>query len=131
MVRLGVLAAAALGLTSNTASGLDSLRDLAPSTLFVGAAANLGYLNSEDNYKSTLSHQYNLITAENECKWGATEPEQDTFTFDSCDALGAYAQESNTTFRGHNLCWGMYNPSWVENLSPSDKKAALENHIRR
>ena len=33
------------------------------------AAANLGDLNNENEYKSTLEQQYNLITAE--VSWGA------------------------------------------------------------
>jgi len=109
---------------------VDSLRELAPDSMFIGAAANLGDLNKDSEYKSTLAAQYNLITAENECKWGATEPNQNDFDFSSCDALGSFASENNMTFRGHNLCWGMYNPSWLESLSPADKKAALINHIQ-
>jgi endo-1,4-beta-xylanase len=41
----------------------------------------------------------------------------------------AFADAHGMAFRGHNLCWGDYNPAWLEALSAGDKQAALRSHI--
>ena len=53
-------------------------------------------------YASTLKTQYSLITAENACKWPATEPVQGQFDFTGCDFLKNWAARGdvNQTFRG-------------------------------
>ena len=38
-------------------------------------------------YSSLLAAQYSLVTAENSCKWAATEPLKGQFNFSSCDAV--------------------------------------------
>jgi hypothetical protein len=32
-------------------------------------------------------------------------------------------------FRGHNLCWGNYNPNWLTKLDAAGKRSALINHV--
>jgi len=41
------------------------------------------------------------------------------------------ADAAGQKFRGHNLCWGQSNPSWLENggFSPAVKKTILQDHI--
>lgn len=41
------------------------------------------------------------------------------------------ASKSNTAFRGHNLCWGNSNPSWLNDtlLNASALEAVLKNHV--
>eukprot|EP01065_Artemidia_motanka_P032205 TRINITY_DN3923_c0_g1_i1.p1 TRINITY_DN3923_c0_g1~~TRINITY_DN3923_c0_g1_i1.p1 ORF type:complete len:333 (+),score=113.59 TRINITY_DN3923_c0_g1_i1:152-1150(+) len=112
----------------------ESLRDAAHKRgRFFGAAINAGVLSNktESAYRAVAAQQYNLVTPENACKWGATEKEQGKFTFVGCDEVLNYTLHTmKGTFRGHNLCWGNYNPSWLENLSASEKKPALVNHIQ-
>ena len=76
--------------------------------MFIGTALRYSVLNSDADpeYKTTAAMQYNLVTAENACKWTATEPQQNTFNFKACDAVLQFAKTNNMTFRGHNLCWG-------------------------
>jgi len=100
---------------------------------YMGSAVNAGTLHSgETLYNQTLTAQYNLVTAENGCKWGATEPQRGRFDYSQCDTVYNYAKSAGSVFRGHNLCWGEGNPSWLQNggLSPADKRAALTNHIQ-
>jgi len=87
---------------------------------------------SQNQYSSLLGGQYNLITAENECKWTATEPNRAQFSYDQCDRVLQFARTNSQTFRGHNLCWGEYNPGWLTNgqFTPDTKRSILENHIR-
>lgn len=84
---------------------------------FIGAAANYNHLTQGDQkYRQMLGQQYNLITPEFSCKWAFTEPNQNAFTFSECDTVVQFAQENNQHFRGHNLVWGEYNPSWIYSL---------------
>ena len=46
-----------------------------------------------------------------------------------CDYIYETAKSSGQAFRGHNLAWGNYNPSWVDALSPSEKKDALVEYV--
>lgn len=42
-----------------------------------------------------------------------------------------HAKQANQLVRGHNLCWGQYNPSWLENgkFSGTELQSILQNHI--
>lgn len=98
--------------------------------IFMGAAVNTG-ISRDATYKALAQKQYNLATAENACKWGATHPQQGKFDFSNCDEIRNFTlNEMKGTFRGHNLCWGSYNPGWLKSLSATAKKAALINHIQ-
>lgn len=113
--------------------GQNTLRDAAEGKHFkVGSAANAGRLSSnEAQYNNTLAQQYNLITAENACKWGAIQPQQGRFDFGQCDLVRSFAQRNNQVFRGHNLCWGENNPGWLTGggFSAAQKRTLLQNHI--
>ena len=100
--------------------------------IYVGAAANQGHLSADVNYTAKLAQQYSLITAENACKWGATEPEQGSFNFGPCDDVFDFAKAHSIAFRGHNLCWGNGNPSWLENgkWSGEQKRGFLVDHAQ-
>ena len=55
--------------------------------IFMGAAINAGHiLNAPDKaqYNSVAAAQYSLATAENGCKWGATEPQRGAYDFAQC-----------------------------------------------
>ena len=118
--------------TSTLAQLSEPLRQAAAARgVFVGSAANYGYIHDNSDYATVLAKQYDLITAENACKWSATEPEENQFDFSQCDFLYNFSVTYNQTFRGHNLCWGVYNPDWLENgnFTPDEKKSLLSNHI--
>jgi endo-1,4-beta-xylanase len=96
----------------------------------MGAAINTDHLtNGPAIYSTVASTQYNLVTAENACKFKETEPNQGKFSFNGCDQIKNFTLHTmKGTFRGHNLCWGNYNPTWLTNLDPAAKKAALVSH---
>eukprot|EP00039_Didymoeca_costata_P007078 m.96127 g.96127 ORF g.96127 m.96127 type:complete len:381 (+) comp13530_c0_seq5:34-1176(+) len=112
----------------------DTLRELGKARgIFIGAAANHGFLlnTSDPLYQSTLRQQYSLYTAENSCKFSPTEPKLNNYSFGDCYYIKHVCDTNNCTFRGHNLCWGVYNPSWLDNgkFSPSQLVSVLQNHI--
>ena len=114
-----------------------SLRDAAAARgLFIGTAINLGCLTnaSEPQYKSIAAATYSLTTAENECKVQGTEPQFGVFTLASCEALGGWtmgAQGMNGTFRGHNTCWGTYNPQYLVDAPKDQLLSMLQEHIAK
>jgi len=54
---------------------------------------------------------------------------QGQFDFEPCDAVRSFADAHGMAFRGHNLCWGEYNPAWLEALDGHEKRGALTSHI--
>ena len=97
--------------------------------LQMGSALKSGHLynQSDPSYKLIWTEQYRLATAEYECKWGPTEPENGQFNFDLCDKIVNYAP----TTRGHNLCWGQGNPKWIldPTLTPQQLATYLIRHV--
>ncbi|KAH8555875.1 endo-1,4-beta-xylanase precursor [Umbelopsis sp. PMI_123] len=110
-----------------------SLASFAPKGLYIGAAIN----PTSDSDPVTdgallVRKDYNMYVSENDCKWTATEPSQNTFSYSACDAALSFATSVGATFRGHNLCWGSYNPSWLTsgNFNSTQLSAILTNHIK-
>jgi len=111
---------------------VDTLRAAAKERgIFMGAAIGAGHLTSDETYKQLAMAQYNLATAENACKWNGIQSQQGKFDFASCDSIRDFALNTmKGAFRGHNLCWGSYNPSWLKSLNAAGKRAALVTHIK-
>jgi endo-1,4-beta-xylanase len=109
-----------------------TFRDSTGGRLYVGAISNYGELhNGDTKYGPTLNQQYNLQTAENECKWDATEPNENSYSWTQCDYASDFARNSTSAFRGHNLCWGQQNPGWLTSgqWSVSQLETFLKDHI--
>lgn len=122
-----------------------TLRQLAEARgRFVGAILNsewfsYGLGNDASLYEETHKSQFNIVVAENEMKFDATEPKRNSFNFKKGDKLVAYAKEANMQVRGHALAWHSQVPQWVPDLAESVEKAGgsakdtllavLKNHI--
>jgi endo-1,4-beta-xylanase len=80
---------------------------------------------------STAANNYNLVTAENSCKFSAIQHTQGIFDFDKCDQVAKYAADNKMSFRGHNTCWGKYNPSWLDNgnFTSAELVDILQTHV--
>jgi endo-1,4-beta-xylanase len=103
----------------------DTLRSAAKGRgIHMGAAINAGSLSNDGSYKAKASEQYDLVTAENACKWGGIQQKHGVFDFAQCDSIRDFALQSGGVFRGHNLCWGSYNPSWLQGLDAAGKRRA-------
>ena len=98
----------------------------------VGAAGNQGHITKDAAYAKKLAEQYSLVTAENGCKWDDIHPGQHTYNFAHCDVVHNFAHANSMKFRGHNLCWGNQNPSWLTNgqFSRDQMQEILENHTQ-
>jgi endo-1,4-beta-xylanase len=139
--RRGVALAAVAGIVLATAgSGLTALEaDAASSTLGEAAAqsgryfgtAIAGYKLSDSTYSSIANREFNMVTAENEMKIDATEPQQNTFSFSAGDQVVDWAISNGKQVRGHTLAWYGQQPSWMQSMSGSTLRAAMINHIQK
>ena len=126
---------------TEAADSAPSLRSLADAThMFVGAAANYGYLTgtekqckwsncTEDilNYTSILGREFNLITAENALKFKGIESKaRGVYNFTNGDALSSFAHNHSMALRGHNLIWVAHNPTWLVTSAQSMDAITLE-----
>jgi len=109
-----------------------SLRSAAQHTgVYVGAIRNYQASTSDATYNRVVDNEYDLITAENECKWGSIRPTQNAFNFKQCDYISDAASNASAVFRGHNLCWGENNPGWLTggNFNKDQLQSILQAHI--
>ena len=70
-----------------------------------------------------------MITAENEMKMDATEPNQNQFNYSNGDRIVNWARSNGKRVRGHTLAWHSQQPGWMQNLSGSALRNAMINHV--
>lgn len=94
-----------------------ALRDLARSKgLSFGSAAGLGAPGSlggslrDPDYQRILIEQCGGLVCENEMKWAALRPDQNTFDWERADAIADFARTHGMDLRGHTLLW--HHPQW-------------------
>ncbi|MEV6342643.1 endo-1,4-beta-xylanase [Actinoplanes sp. NPDC051851] len=131
---LTVLTAAAV-----TAGGFLTLTQAANAATTLGSAAAAksryfgtavaAYKLTDSVYTGLLDTQFTMVTPENEMKWDATEPSQNTFSYTSADTIVARAKANGQRVRGHALAWHSQQPSWVASLSGTALRSAMVNHI--
>ncbi len=80
--------------------------------------------------RALIATHFDSLTAENEMKWGASEPRPGEFSFAAGDNLVAFAAENGMRVRGHTLVWHSQLAPWVKDLSGAALRAAMLRHIR-
>ncbi|MEV4534008.1 endo-1,4-beta-xylanase [Asanoa sp. NPDC049518] len=96
---------------------------------FVGYAASTSPLANEAAYRSIAASEFNQVTAENAMKWESTEPSDGNYTFSGADQVVAFAAANNQQVHGHTLVWHSQTPGWVQGLSASAMRTAMQDHI--
>ncbi|GAB3147238.1 endo-1,4-beta-xylanase [Microbispora hainanensis] len=133
-----VLLAGALGvLSAITAVAVSVPADAAASTLGAAAAQSGRYFGTaisasklgDSNYTTIANREFNMITAENEMKIDATEPNQGQFNFTNADRIYNWAVQNGKQVRGHTLAWHSQQPGWMQSLSGNSLRQAMINHI--
>lgn len=110
-----------------------TLRSLAESKgLYIGAAVNIKLLRNDNEYKSILIREFNMITPENAMKWRALQPNQGEFAFNDADEIVSFAQENSMAIRGHTMIWDKGLPKWLteSNFTSEEIKEIVKNHIQ-
>jgi len=73
--------------------------------LLIGAAVNYHALTSEASYREVLKREFNILTPENEFKWGALGCKQrEEYNFERRGCPGQFARENGLTSTGILSC---------------------------
>lgn len=91
-----------------------SLRALAELRgISIGTAANARALRTDAAYRETLAQEFNILTTENELKFGPLCPHPSAYDFGPAEELVSFARANDMRIRGHTLLWHKMNPPWV------------------
>ncbi|MBO3094067.1 endo-1,4-beta-xylanase [Cellulomonas dongxiuzhuiae] len=116
------LPAAAAGSTLESAA--------AETNRYYGAAMAGSYLNNSQ-VTGILQREFDMITAENEMKMDATEPSQNQFSYTNGDRIVNWALQNGKQVRGHALAWHSQQPGWMQNMSGTNLRNAMLNHVTK
>jgi endo-1,4-beta-xylanase len=108
-----------------------SLRDLASvRNLRIGTAIQARRLTEAD-YTETAAREFNIVTPENEMKFGPIHPGEAMYNFTNADAIVEFAASHDMAVKGHTLAWHSQLPGWVTNGSWTRESlmAVLHDHI--
>jgi endo-1,4-beta-xylanase len=136
-VTLGLLAACGPEIAGEGSEGAGGPEAAAATTLgaaaaqsgrYFGAAIAAGKLG-DTTYTGIAGREFNMITAENEMKMDATEPQQNAFNFTNGDRIYNWAVQNGKQVRGHTLTWHAQQPAWMQSMSGTTLRNAMINHI--
>lgn len=131
-ISLATLAAVVLStgvaVTSAQAAGSTLQAAAAESGRYFGTAIAANKL-SDTQYTTIANREFNMVTAENEMKLDATEPNQNQFNFTNGDRIVSWARSNGKQVRGHTLAWHSQQPGWMQNMSGSALRSAMLNHV--
>ncbi|MFG3246294.1 endo-1,4-beta-xylanase [Streptomyces sp. NPDC048187] len=127
---VGALGVAAALVAPSSAHAAESTLGAAAaqSGRYFGTAIASGKLG-DSAYTSIASREFNMVTAENEMKIDATEPQRGQFNFSSADRVYNWAVQNGKQVRGHTLAWHSQQPGWMQSLGGSALRQAMIDHI--
>jgi endo-1,4-beta-xylanase len=112
-----------------TAAPAITLRSLAEEQGFwIGSAVSYEYLRADNTYAELVAREFNLLTTEDDLKFGPVHPEPDRYDFKGGDVLVAFAQANGMAVRGHTLAWDSQNPDWL--IAGNYNREALMDILR-
>ncbi|BCJ46256.1 beta-xylanase [Actinoplanes ianthinogenes] len=122
-------AATAVTVTSAASAAASTLgAAAAQSGRYFGTAIAAGRLG-DSTYTTIAGREFTMVTAENEMKPDATEPQRGQFTFTAGDRIYDWATQRGMKVRGHTLAWHGQQPGWMQSLSGSSLRQAMIDHI--
>ena len=128
-----VLVAALIGIGASVAGAQETLRSMAEERgKYIGAILNSEWFRGQlpAEYEQIHKTEFNVVVAENEMKFDATEPSQGNFSFGNGDKMVNYAKQNNMRARGHALAWHSQVPNWVNShRNKQELLGILKNHI--
>jgi len=126
---VGVFAAAGVALVMPAAEAATTLgASAAQSGRYFGTAIAAGKLN-DSAYTAIANREFDMVTAENEMKIDATEPNQNQFNYTNGDRIANWASSNGKRLRGHTLAWYSQQPGWMQSMSGSTLRNAMLNHV--
>ncbi|GIF02755.1 endo-1,4-beta-xylanase [Actinoplanes siamensis] len=95
---------------------------------YFGAAMG-GDRLSDQGFLTIANREFDMMTAVNEMKPDATEPNRGQFDFRAGDAIYNWATQHALRVRGHTLAWHAQQPRFWGSLSGSALRTAMIDHI--
>ncbi|MER7164959.1 endo-1,4-beta-xylanase [Micromonospora sp. NPDC000207] len=95
---------------------------------YFGTAVAANRLN-DSAYTTILNREFNQVTAENEMKIDALQPQQGQFSYGNADRIVQHARSRGMQVRGHTLAWHSQQPGWMQNMSGTTLRNAMLNHV--
>ncbi len=124
-----VAVGAALLVTAPADAAASTLAAAAQQTgRYFGTAISASRLG-DSQYTTIANREFDMITAENEMKIDATEPNRGQFNFSAGDRIYNWAVQNGKRVRGHTLAWHSQQPGWMQALSGSSLRQAMIDHI--
>ncbi|MFG3680004.1 non-reducing end alpha-L-arabinofuranosidase family hydrolase [Micromonospora chalcea] len=127
-VSVVTVAAVAVMMPSANAAASTLGAAAAQSGRYFGTAIAAGRLG-DSTYSTIAGREFNMITAENEMKPDATQPQRGQFNFNSGDQIYNWATQRGLKVRGHTLAWHAQQPGWMQSLNGSNLRQAMIDHI--
>ncbi|MDR7382007.1 endo-1,4-beta-xylanase [Promicromonospora iranensis] len=131
-ISLATLTAVVLagGMAATTAQAAGSTLQAAATEKgrYFGTAIAVNKL-SDSTYTTIANREFNMITAENEMKIDALEPNQNQFNWTNGDRVVSWARSNGKEVRGHTLAWHSQQPGWMQNMSGTALRNAMLNHV--
>jgi endo-1,4-beta-xylanase len=130
----GVVAAMTAGtaiLWQGTSSAASTLGASAAERGRYFGVAIAGSRLSDSTYATIANREFNMVSAENEMKLDATEPNQNQFSFGAGDQIVNWARNNGKQVRGHTLAWHSQQPGWMQRMEGSSLRSAMLNHVTR
>ncbi|MEV2237228.1 endo-1,4-beta-xylanase [Micromonospora sp. NPDC049891] len=136
-LRTALVVSAAVGLLATAGAVVLPGSASAASTLGASAAERGRYFGtavavnrlSDSAYTTILNREFNQVTAENEMKIDALQPNQGQFNYGNADRLVQHARSQGMQVRGHTLAWHSQQPGWMQNMSGTTLRNAMLNHV--
>ncbi|GAA4608501.1 endo-1,4-beta-xylanase [Actinoplanes octamycinicus] len=95
---------------------------------YFGAAMGGDRLNDQ-GFLTIANREFDMMTAVNEMKPDATEPNRGQFDFRAGDAIYNWATQHGMRVRGHTLAWHAQQPRFWGSLSGGALRTAMIDHI--
>ncbi|MFD2379517.1 endo-1,4-beta-xylanase [Paenibacillus xanthanilyticus] len=93
---------------------IPSLKDVFADDFLLGSALLVNEIQDSNGPDAQLLQKhFNSLTAGNELKWDATEPQEGQFDFTRADKIVDFASANGMASRGHTLIWHSQTPNWV------------------
>jgi endo-1,4-beta-xylanase len=117
----GALAASAFGQEKSTVASQKALKQAFAGKFLIGCADDMR-ANSEA-YQASIKKQYDIATPENCMKPERIHPKENTYTFETADAMVDWCQKNGLKVWGHTLGWHGQTPSWFFQENPNSDTA--------
>ena len=116
LILSGALAVSAIGQETNNVASQRSLKEAYAGKYLIGCADDLR--SNSEAYQASIKKHYDIITPENCMKPERLHPSENTYTFQTADALVDWSQKNGIKVWGHTLAWHAQTPRWFFQETP-------------